>query len=77
MDHMNLSSVGTEPTHQPMQPMEQLSPLPPPIDALSYWKAGTHEVKTFRGHSQGVWSVGYSPDGLTLASGGADRHLRL
>lgn len=77
MDHMNLSSVGTEPTHQPIQPMEQPSPLPPPIDALSYWKAGTHEVKTFRGHSQGVWSVGYSPDGQTLASGGSDRYLRL
>ena len=47
-----------------------------PIDALPYWKGGAQEIKTFRGHSQGVWSVDYSPDGLTLASGGGDRYLR-
>ncbi len=48
-----------------------------PIDALPYWKGDAQEIKTFRGHSQGVWSVAYSPDGLTLASGGGDRYLRI
>jgi WD40 repeat protein len=50
---------------------------PASLDSLAYWKAGTHEVKTFRGHSQGVWTVAYAPDGLTLASGGADRLVRI
>ncbi len=49
----------------------------PPIDAVEYWKAGAQEVRVFRGHSHGVWDVAYSPDGLTLVSGGADRFLRM
>ena len=56
---------------------EDPTPELPPIDALEYWKAGLHEVRTFRGHSHGVWDVAYSPDGLTLVSGGADRFLRV
>ncbi|HKW86318.1 MAG TPA: WD40 repeat domain-containing protein [Nitrospiraceae bacterium] len=47
------------------------------VDLLEYWKAGTREVKTFRGHSHGVWTVAYAPDGLTLASGGVDRLVRI
>ncbi|MBW8064345.1 MAG: WD40 repeat domain-containing protein [Nitrospira sp.] len=47
------------------------------VDLLEYWKAGTREIKTFRGHSQGVWAVAYSPDSQTLASGGADRFVRI
>ncbi len=69
--------------HTP-SPNMALSPLPgepkpdaPPIDALEYWKAGIQEVRTFRGHSHGVWDVACSPDGLTLVSGGADRFLRI
>jgi WD40 repeat protein len=48
-----------------------------PIDALPYWKGDAQEIKTFRGHSQGIWDVAYSPDGLTLASGGGDRYVRI
>lgn len=49
----------------------------PQVDLLEYWKASTREVKTFRGHSQGVWTVAYAPDGQTLASAGADRLVRI
>ena len=48
-----------------------------PVDFLEYWKTGARELTTFRGHSHGVWSVAFAPDGLTLASGGADRLVRL
>ena len=75
MEHPNFSSLET-PHTQPGVSDETPAPSPP-VDAIEYWKAGNHEVKTFRGHSQGVWSVSYSPDGLTLASGGSDRYLRL
>ena len=46
-------------------------------DFLAYWKAGTREVKTFRGHSHGIWAVAFAPDGLTMASGGVDRLIRI
>ncbi len=69
------------------QPRTERSPAPglspkgepqaAPIDLLEYWKAGGHEIKVFRGHSQGVWDVTFSPDGLTLASGGTDRLVRI
>ena len=64
MEHSDFSSLETE---DAQSGMSGTPTPPPPVDAIEYWKAGTHEVKTFRGHSQGVWSVSYSPDGLTLA----------
>jgi len=61
---------------QPSLPAAGEAPSPK-VDLLEYWKAGTREVKTFRGHSHGIWTVAYAPDGLTLASGGVDRLVRI
>ena len=54
-------------------------PSPPaePVNLLEHWKAGCREVRTFRGHTHGVWTVAYSPDAQTLASGGVDRLVRI
>ncbi|MDH5576697.1 MAG: hypothetical protein OEY80_14520, partial [Nitrospirota bacterium] len=55
-------------------PESQPTPI---IDSLAYWKSGAKELKSFRGHTQEIWSVAFSPDGLTLASGGTDRFIRI
>lgn len=49
----------------------------PTIDFLEYWGTDCREVKTFHGHSHGVWAVAFSPDGNVLASGGAERLVRM
>ncbi len=56
---------------------ETSPPSTPPLDFLKYWGADCREVKTFRGHSHGVWAVAFSPDGAMLASGGAERLVRM
>ncbi|WP_173046212.1 WD40 repeat domain-containing protein [Nitrospira sp. KM1] len=64
----------------PSMPVASLSlnhPAEPQVDFLEYWKAGARELRTFRGHSHGVWSVAFAPDGSTLASGGVDRLVRI
>jgi WD40 repeat protein len=39
--------------------------------------AGRQELHTFRGHSDRVYSVVFSPDGAWLASGSSDRTVRV
>ena len=34
-------------------------------------------LKTLEGHSDGVWSVSFSPDGTKLASGSDDKTVKL
>ena len=72
-----------DPTTSQLAPaLSSLTPPPSgtgaaPVDFLEYWKTGVRELTTFRGHSHGVWSVAFAPDGLTLASGGAERLVRI
>ncbi|HEY6084673.1 MAG TPA: WD40 repeat domain-containing protein, partial [Nitrospira sp.] len=58
-------------------PIPSGTPSTATIDFLDYWKTGARELKTFRGHSHGVWAVAFAPDNLTLASAGVDRLVRI
>jgi len=70
----------TQPTASSTAPAQLSTPsagTAAPIDWLEYWTAGAREVRTFRGHSHGVWTVAFAPDGTTLASAGVDRLVRI
>ena len=75
--------MSEQTSHTQTVPSPSLStgqpPSPPaePVNLLEHWKAGCREVRTFRGHTHGVWTVAYSPDAQTLASGGVDRLVRI
>ncbi|HEY9628209.1 MAG TPA: hypothetical protein V6C84_12990 [Coleofasciculaceae cyanobacterium] len=45
---------------------------------IKFWDIQTqHCLKTFQGHDSQVWSIAFSPDGLTIASGSDDQTLKL
>jgi WD40 repeat protein/serine/threonine protein kinase len=48
-----------------------------PSDIVFWDVASGRVVRTLKGHTATVWSVAFSPDGKTLASGSADKTARL
>ncbi|HVK11263.1 MAG TPA: tetratricopeptide repeat protein, partial [Gemmataceae bacterium] len=46
-------------------------------NAVYLWRAGTDEVKAFRGHTSSVWAVAWHPGGNRLATAGMDRTVRV
>jgi WD40 repeat protein len=41
------------------------------------WSVDGRELKTFTGHSDSVYSVAFSPDGKTIATGSLDNTVKL
>ena len=72
-DPVTTTSLASTPSPRSAEPR----PAQQPVDCLDYWKTNAREIRTFRGHSHGIWSVAIAPDGLTLASGGVDRLVRI
>jgi WD40 repeat protein len=48
-----------------------------PISVIASLPSGIFLERTLTGHSDSVWSVAYSPDGQTLASGSWDKTIKL
>src|SRR6266545_2393830 len=73
-DHSPAPSLHNSPSGMTATPAV---PPQPSVNFLEYWKADARVLKTFLGHSHGVWAVAFSPDEHTLVSGGVDRLVRV
>ena len=47
------------------------------VDCSPLWRAGTRELRVFRGHHDPIWAVAYHPSGTMVASGSVDHTIRL
>jgi WD40 repeat protein/tetratricopeptide (TPR) repeat protein len=47
------------------------------VGSVRLWRMNGEELKTFSAHSGGINSVSLSPDGRTIATGGADNSVKL
>ncbi len=74
---MQQSTTASIPTFTSTGTPHAAAAQPALTNFLEHWKGGFHEIKTFRGHTHGVWTLAFSPDGLTLASAGVERLIRL
>jgi WD40 repeat protein len=61
----------------PFRPAKKSAEPQPPEPPLQYEDEAQHLVRTFKGHTNTVKSVAFSPDGRTALSGGSDNKLML
>jgi WD40 repeat protein len=64
--------------HSKPQPYVQQKFVYASIDNnLKLWDLAGNCLQTFVGHTAGVWSANFSPDGKQIVSASADKNLKL
>ena len=76
-DSASTRPYGTDSSPSPSGLGVGMDELPDFCDAIRDWVSSSMILRTFRGHLGPVWSVAFSPDGKTLASGSWDCTVRL
>jgi eukaryotic-like serine/threonine-protein kinase len=78
--NMNLAQQAWEKNNVELvrQLLEETATYPDRGFEWYFWQRQTHlELRTFRGHTDGVWSVAYSPDGRLIATGSSDHTAKI